>query len=242
MARIVARNAGVIFNTRDISARSNTAALSLSTEAPEVTCFTETTRTRVPGGLSDVELTVDGFWDSAASQVDEIFSSFLGASGMTGFYPHGATASKVGYEFSGILTRYNSNAAVAGALTTAVTITSSPPLLRTQVLLDSASTIQTGSGDTVSVDNGAATAVGTTVWAIMRILSNAGVTPTIAGSFQQSADDSAFTTLGLFATQTTANTISIITATSAARYRRFHYEVTTGSVVALVTCGSQMVS
>lgn len=240
MARIVARNAGIVFGARDISARSNTAALSLSTEAPEVTCFTETTRTRVPGGLSDAELTVDGFWDSAASQVDEIFSASLGASGMAGFYPQSTDASMKGYEFSGILSRYNSNAAVAGAVTTAVTLTGCAPLLRSHVLLSASVALTSGSNECPGVDFGAATAAtGQTVWWIMRVMSEAATL--IAASAQSSADDAAWVTQGEFASQTVANTISIITSTSAGRHRRFRCDID-GNVSMLVTCGSLMVS
>jgi hypothetical protein len=237
MARITAKNALVAFGARDISARSNSAALSITVEAPEITCFTESTRTRATGGIGDVELTVDGFWDSAASQVDALFSSFLNASALVGFFPSN-TACMAGFEFSGILTEYSPNAAVADALTTSITLSSSPPLWKAMILHNG--TVQTGSAVGAGVDFGASTAGA--VYASLRYFSNAGTCPWLTGSFQNSPDDSTWATLATFAQLTSGSTELIATATSAARYRRFRSEVTSGSVVCLVTSGSVAIS
>ncbi len=244
MARIVARNAAVLVGGRDISARSNSAALSVTSEAPEVTTFTESTRSRLPGGLGDVELTVDGFWDSAASQVDETFSTMLGASAWWGFYPAGTTACNYGREWQGILTEYGSNAAVADALTTSITVAGSPPLLITRVLqggtITGTGTCAVGPG----VNFGAATA--STIYSLLRIFSLAGTTPDLAGSLQESTDDTTYTTLAVFYTAaiaaSSASIASLQISTSAAQYRRFKYLVNagagTGSAVVAVTSGS----
>ena len=244
MARIVARNAAILCGGRDISARSNSAALSITSETPEVTTFTESTRTRLPGGLGDVELTVDGFWDSAASQVDETFSTLIGASDWWGFYPAGTTACNYGREYQGILTEYGSNAAVADALTTSVTVAGSPPLLISRVLaggtLTGTGTCAVGAG----VDFGAATTCPT--YNLLRIFSLAGTTPQIAGSLQDSADDTTYTTKAVFYTEAAAassgSIVNLQIATSAARYRRFKYVVSagagTGSAVIAAISGS----
>ena len=252
MARIVARNAAILCGGRDLSARSNSAALSITSEAPEVTTFTESTRTRLPGGLGDVELTVDGFWDSAASQVDETFSTLIGASDWWGFYPAGTTACNYGREWQGILTEYGSNAAVADALTTSVTVAGSPPLLYTRVLAGG-TLVGTGLGSSgvgssavgAGVDYGAATTC--PVYGIMRVFSLTGTSPEIAGSLQQSTNDSTWTTLAVFyaagAAASSGSIVNVQTATSSARYRRFRYVVgasglNSASVVTAVTSGS----
>jgi hypothetical protein len=121
MARIVARNAAlhVEDNTgacTSVSGRANTIALSWTSEAPEVTSFTETTRTRVPGGLMDWELTADIFYDEAAGNVDALFSGLMGGSGTKIFFgPAGSTATNVKYSGSAVLTEYSMNFAVADA-------------------------------------------------------------------------------------------------------------------------------
>ncbi len=238
MARTVARNAGVALDGQNISARSNTAALSITSEAPEITSFTETTRTRATGGLGDVELTVDGFWDSAASQVDAMFSSYLGGSGWWGFYPQGTTASYVGREFQGILTEYSMNAAVADAMTTSITVSGCSPLL-TSKILEATTLVGAGaSAATSSVDFGAA--LTGTAYAIVRIVSVAGVDPTISSCIQSSSDDTTFVTLSILTGSANGNTITVASLTNPLRYRRFKYIVTNGSSNVIVTCGSPL--
>ena len=121
MARIVARNAclGVDDNTGasiSVSGRTNTVALSWTSESPEVTAFTETTRSRVPGGLLDWEITADIWYDEASSQVDSIFSGLMGGSGTKVYFgPAGSTSGGVKYSGSAVLTEYSMNFAVADA-------------------------------------------------------------------------------------------------------------------------------
>ena len=121
MARIVARNAalGVDDNTGasvSVSGRTNTVALSWTSEAPEVTSFTETTRSRVPGGLLDWEITADIFYDEASTQVDSIFSGLMGGSGTKVYFgPAGSTSGNVKYSGCAVLTEYSMNFAVADA-------------------------------------------------------------------------------------------------------------------------------
>jgi hypothetical protein len=128
MGRIVARNAslGIDDNTgacQAITGRANSIALSWTAEAPEVTSFTETTRTRVPGGLLDYELTADLFYDTAANSIDTIFSGLLGGSGtrfMLG--PSGSTSTCVMYSGCVVLTSYDINLGVADAATVSITL------------------------------------------------------------------------------------------------------------------------
>ena len=123
MARIVARNASLYVDSNTgastaVTGRANTIALSWTAEAPEVTSFSETTRTRVPGGLMDWELTADIFYDEAAANMDSLFSGLMGGSGTRiRFGPAGSSepASPVCYAGSCVLTEYSMNFAVADA-------------------------------------------------------------------------------------------------------------------------------
>ncbi len=129
MARIVARNAALYVDDNtgactSISGHANTIALSYTGEAPEVTSFGETTRTRLTGGLLDWEITADLFYDEAAGKTDAIMSGLLGGSGTrVQFGPAGsATAtSPVRYSGCAVLTEYSMNFAVADAGTASVT-------------------------------------------------------------------------------------------------------------------------
>ena len=240
MARIVARNTGVLADGRDLSGRSNNATLTLSAEAPETTSFSEVNRSRVGGGISDVELSVDAFYDESASSIDEYLGSLkvVGASGLWGFYPVGLTACNRGRDFGGILTEYTMNAAVADAMGCSFTVTGGSVTLDTKILSTGSLEGTGASAAANGVDYGGS-APGQ-VTAIARYLVGAGADDTIAASLQDSTNDSAWVTLVEFANLTTGNTTSLVTSTSAARYRRYKYLVTNGSAGMVVTCGSNM--
>lgn len=238
MARIVARNAAILADGRDLSARSNNVSLSITQEAPEVTCFTESTRVRVTGGLGDMTLSVDSFYDESASSVEEVYTSLLGASGLWGFFPAGLTACNNGREFVGIMSSYAPKMAVADAAAVSVTVTASATLFGTKIL-STGTLVGTGaSAADVGVDfTGSA---GGTVYGILRYLSGTGTSPWVSASLQDSTNDSAWATIAVFTSTSIANTTQIQTATSAARYRRFKYIVTNGSANIVFTCGSSI--
>ncbi len=244
MARIVAKNCGVLLAARDISGRSNSATLTMSSEAPEVTCFTEGTRTRLPAGLRDVELTVDGFYDAAASQVNELFDANLGASAWAGLYPQGVTASLTGYEFQGILTEYAPNAAVADAVAMTATIAGCAPLLHSKVIGTCAAYGEGASACCASVDF--ATAATGSVVGILRVHAMSGTNPDICACLQSSTDDATFVTAVVFIADTApasnAGNIIYVGANTGTtnRYRRVRY-IINGSATFTVTSGSMVV-
>ena len=240
MARITAKNVGIAASGRDVSGRSNNMTLTLTAEAPEVTGFGEGTRARLPDGLADIELGIDGFFDSSASQVDELFQPLVAASSFWGVFNAGFTACNIGREFTGILTEYTVNTPVADATTTTITVAASPPILDAKVLA-TGSLVGTASGAANGVDYGAATTG--SVYGIMRVLAVAGTQPQIAASLQDSTNDSTWATLFEFTTTSFGGNYNYAVAPSAARYRRFKYLVgasgaATGSAGVLVTCGS----
>lgn len=126
MARIKARNATIIVvdttgASRIISGRANSATLTLSSEAVEVTAFGEEWRTRVGDGIKDWELAVSGFWDGAASQIDSIFWSILSACVGVKFGPGGSDTGMPKYVASGICQDFEIGSEVEGAVTFSTT-------------------------------------------------------------------------------------------------------------------------
>ena len=234
MARVAARNATILAGARDLSGRSNSVGLAWTAEAPEVTCFGTTTRERLAGGVTDTELTVDGFYDTAASQVDTVLGALMGTSALWGVFPEGATACKRGREFTGILTNYSTNVAVADAVGISSTVSGCSPILDVRVLA-SGSLESAGSAAGAGVDYSASTAGST--YSVLRLLANAGAGAQIAASLQDSADDSAWVTLAEYTGASFGGTLVLLTTGSAARYRRFKYNIT-GSVGIVVSCGS----
>ena len=217
MARIIARDADVFIGGRDVSGRSNSTTLTLSAEAPEVTSFGETYRTRLASGIQDAELTVDGFFDSSASEVDESFYAVLAGSVWCGMYPQDATASHVGYEFGGILTNYEPAFAVADAAATSITVTGACPVWAAKSLAYT-TVSAVGSSQLTSVDFSGS---GGTTYGVLRLLTlTGGGTPVFSASLQESTADVVWVTIAVLSGLTAACQVQLSAATSASRYRR----------------------
>lgn len=222
MSKIVGRKAEIFAAGRDIGGRSNSATLNLTTDAIDATCLGATHRERMSDGLKDAELSLAGFYDEAASQVDALYSSLVGGSTWWHFYPGGATSSCPGYQFSGQLSEYGIEPAVEGALTTtatvAVGITGSNILVRGKSLADHT---MTGAGTSAlsSVDYTGNTS---SPWFGLHILTLAGTTPEIGASLQDSNDDDSFTTIYDFGTASAAGVVLVASAAAASRYQRIN--------------------
>jgi len=224
MGKIVARNADVFVQGRDISGQMNQVTLSLTAEAPDVTSFGDDDRTRLADTLKDAELSVNGFWNSSASNVDELFSSVLGASAFAGFYPESASSGYSGREFRGVMTDYNTESSVPDATGVSATISGSSNVHYGNSL-GYTTFSGTASGALGSVDFTANSASVVVIW---RVLEYGASATGVSASYQHSNDDASFTTLIDMGTITGPNESACQSATSACRYRRLKY-VATGS-------------
>jgi len=204
----------------------NTVSLSMTAEAPDVTSFGDDDRTRLADTLRDIELSINGFWDSSASNVDETFNSALAASTLTGFYPESASSGYSGREFRGIMTDYNIESSVPDATTVSATVSGSSDLYYgTSLGYETLS--GTASGALGSVDFSANTTACVVV--IWRVIEYGASATGVSASYQHSNDNASFVTLIDFGTITGPNQSACqSTATSACRYRRLKY-VATGS-------------
>ena len=217
MAKITARNVKLFGGGRNLSGRANSSTLSLTAESSDVSAYGTDTRERLHDGLLDYELSVAGWMDVSACQVDELFSDLLGASARWGYYPGGATACLAGKEMNAVCGDYSSEGAVEGAAAFSATLSGSSALFDVTSL--ASSTVQVvGSSNLGSVDFAAACSH--TIWSFFRVETIAGSTPEIAACIQESTDDSSFTTLNVFTAASTANQVFAASAASSARYRR----------------------
>jgi len=221
MAKIVARNATIFGGGRDLSGRSNSATFSMSGEAPESTSFGAGTRERLPDGIKDTELSVDGFWDSAASQVDELFSSLLTGSAYFGFYPQSASAGRSGREVIGILTEYEAVNATEDAATTSMTATGSAAARR--VVSHGYARVTGASSGSTALTSLDFSASDPSLWGFLRLLELSGTAASFSACIQESNDNNAFATIIVFPTRVTANSAEAASAVSASRYRRVKY-------------------
>lgn len=101
MPKFHARNASIYVETAagastSISADLNSAELSYSADAPDVTGFGDNTRQRLHGGLIEWEMSVDGFYNanSTGNTAASILMGLMNAGGSTVvyFFPAGSTA------------------------------------------------------------------------------------------------------------------------------------------------------
>lgn len=232
--KIVARNAEIFAKGVDLSGRTNSVAFSMTAEAPDVTSFGNDVRTRLANGLKDAEFSGGGFFDTAASSTDETFSDLMTASTIYGFYPSTASNNLIGYEFGGITTEYSSDFAVADAAMITYTVSASGEVTRGKSLgYRTISDTDSASGylnSGCSVDFSSSTANGRTIF---RVLNITGTSACVSASFQDSGDDSAFSTITDFGHFAVPNSVNEATHTGASQYRRIKYEITaTGAFTA----------
>lgn len=220
MAKVVARNCDLFAKGRELSGQMNAIMLGLTAEAPNVTSFGDLDQTRLADTLKDVEMTINGFWDAAASQVDEQFQSILSSCTYYGLYPESASAGYKGREMQCIMTEYSIESGVADATGVSANIAGSSDVYR-GISNGYDFVSSSGAASMVSVDNGASTA---TVLALFRLIEFEGTT--MAASYVHSSDNVSFSTLLDFGTFNSPNQVAASTVSSASRYRGISYNLT----------------
>jgi len=234
MGKVSARNTSLFAHGRDVSGRSNNSALSWTAETPEVTCYGSDNRERISDGIRDAELTVDGYYDTAASQVDEKYNSLVNASAFYALFPvmtlgNTTGGSLIGYAFEGVMSEYSIDLSFEDAVKTSLTVGACVPFARVrslgyQTVVDTASAVlASGSGVDFSASDGG------TTWHGWHLVSLTGTTPEISACLQESGNDSTWTTTKVwYAAAAAASPGSVplaemVSTTSASRYRRFKY-------------------
>ncbi len=220
---ITARNARLLLGGRDLSGRSNNITLDLTAETPDATTFACNTKENLANGIQANELTADGFYATGASELDADLGSLQGQSVLTGFYPYLYSASQIGYEFTGILNKYNMKFTPNDAAGMSLTVTAgSGQVLRSQSL--AGVTINgTGTSNLSSVDFSGSSG---NSYGTIRVLTLTGTTPIFSASVQNSNNDSVFTTIYTATCIVPAHLGPVIGACltsnliSASRYRR----------------------
>jgi hypothetical protein len=230
MAKVIGRNARILFGNRNLSCDVNNATLTLSAEAPECTGFCDSYRVRLADGVRDEEMTVDGFYNNSACTMDNIMSTNLGGSGLAGIYFTGLAGSKFGREFNGVLSSYEPTFAVADAAGVSFTVSGSSALYHmTSISGSSVNSVGTpkisaaGASTMGSVNLGAGAAA-CPYTATLRVLSMGGTLPVFCASIQASADDASWDTVyvasGIIPAHIDDHSASLVTITSASRYMR----------------------
>lgn len=121
MARKSGRNVSILIRDTasasfNLSGRSNNVTLNLTSEELDATSFGAANRERIADGLKDWTVDISGFWDGAASQLDERLHGIWSAccAACLGFA--GSDTGAVQYSGCAILQNYSIEAAVDGVV------------------------------------------------------------------------------------------------------------------------------
>ncbi len=224
MAKIIARNARILFGGHDISGQSNNATLDITAEAPEVTCFTDSYKVRLQDGLKDSTLSVDGFVNTSASSTDDLYSSFVASPAHWSFFPKGYGASQIAYMAAGIVDSYSAKYATPNAATITTKISGCGKCWRGLSIGSTAAAA--GSGLSACSINFGATDT-QAQFALMHVLTNGGG---VAACLMHSTDDSTFTAAYDFgAAVTESGSAYAGSVASLNQYRKYRYAYTTGA-------------
>lgn len=135
MARISGRNcyaaaSSLASGSINLSGRSNTFTLNITSEEVDVTSFGAAYRERVADALKDWGVEVSGFWDGAASNLDAFLNEILAACCVIVVGPGGSATSSIKYSGCAILQDYSIEGAVEGAVTYSATFQAASVLNR----------------------------------------------------------------------------------------------------------------
>lgn len=106
---------------QSITGWGNSITLSWEAETPEVTTFGNINRERLPDGIQDWELSVDGFWGGDVDEIDALLSGILGGSTFIQLGPGGSDTGNVKYSACAILSSYEIGVELEEAVTFSAT-------------------------------------------------------------------------------------------------------------------------
>lgn len=180
--------AEVYFNGYDLSIYLSGATTARERDKADATTFKSTVK-RYTYGLAEPTMTLDGFYDGYKSRVDEIMSAALdGEEGVLTHFPYGASLGAKGKSMAAITTKYEIKSEIGSTVGVSIEGSAGPTGIIDHVLALAQDEVVSASGNSLSVDYGAAanTKVGS--------LTVHGITTggTLTVKLQDSADNATF--------------------------------------------------
>ena len=223
------KGSAVLVDEFDLSAFLNSVDAAATADTAEVTTFGNSAKSYI-AGTKDATISLGGFFDGAASAVDEVLQAALGGSALISVCPAGVAT--IGNRCSladCITTSYTVTAAVADAVTVAAEAQVTGGLLPGVVLASLVA--RTATGQTAAVDNGASTAAGAK--AFLHITAFTGTNVTV--KVQESPDNSTWADMITFTQATGVTSESGTAAGTVDRYLRVDISGTFTTVTFAVT-------
>ena len=186
------KGTAILVNQYDLSAYLNSADWARTCEAAETTTFGQDSKTYIPG-LKDGSMSASGLFDGAAGAVDAVFAAALGAAATLVTFclqGSGVIGNRVKLATS-IQTTHDIGSPVSDVVSSAAEFQPNGGVWGGHLAKALGAT--TATGDSTSVDGGAASTGG---WvANIHCTAASGTNPTLASKMQDSADDSTFVDL-----------------------------------------------
>jgi hypothetical protein len=183
----VLTNCKAYLDAYDLTGASNQVELKYSADILDKTTFNDTGKRRV-GGLKNVEIDLQGFWEAGDGKIDTLATANLGVAGkIITLGPTGGAAGELFYSFKNMLGEYQVGAAVGELLPFQYNGggSNAEGLIRGTVLENAAKTA-TAAGTARKLGQVAA---GQHLYAVMHVLAVSGTNPTLVIKIQ--SDDGA---------------------------------------------------
>lgn len=199
MSSIHGKNTSVLYGGYDISGYLNDISVPRQADTVDVSTFGSTNKQYL-AGLADGSASGSGFWDGAVGAIDAILSATFGtANNVLSVGWQGTTLGNRGDLMSGVHSAYEKAGSIGDAVGISFEMQASGGVYSGIYL--HALGAETVTGNSASVDNGAATTAGFAM--NLHVTAVAGTsTPTVTSKVQHSVDDGVWVDLGTFAAAT----------------------------------------
>lgn len=218
MAFSAGKGAVIYVDAYDLTGYFKKVSTSHQVAKNDTTTFGNNDETSVPG-LKSSSASMDGYWDPAVGASHDVLKTIIGAAGKVATI--GQNGSTIGNQceiFSGYESKYEPSADIGSAVGASAEFTTSAGLF--YGVFQHAKGAETVTGNSTSVDGGAATSNG---WvANQQIFAVTGTTPSMTGKIQDSADNGTFADLagGAFSAATVAGAQQISGSGTVRQYTR----------------------
>lgn len=219
MATTHGKNIDVFVNEFDLTAFFNNMDLSREADNPETTTFSKNDRVFI-AGMKGGNVSLTGFFDSAAGASDEVLNATLGAAAdrVVTIGPGGTAIGDATYLFRTRTSSYNISGSVDGVVEVSADLLANREIDRGFSLHNLTAETSTGDTNASAIDNLADTDNGGTAHLHVTALA----TPTtIDVDVEESVDDAVWTVLASFTQVTTSVTSEQITVAALANVDRY---------------------
>ena len=133
MAKVTGKDAAIYVKQYDLSGEGNRVSIAYAVDTVEATCFQAGAKDYVEGNYAWTA-GIDGYWANTGQASSAVFGLIGSGTQIISIFPEGKSSGKVGYEGWGILTSYNPEALMTGAVVFSADMQGDNSLYRTTML------------------------------------------------------------------------------------------------------------